>query len=226
MINWLIPQTSTFAPEIDNLLLLICVIVGFWYFATVGMFLYMVFTSRKRDGVKASYITGKEPELKRWINIPHTLIILCDVVLVIGAVKVWYNVKQVMPDPDAEIGVVAQQWAWTFHHEGPDGQLNTDDDIVLVDELHIAVDKTYHWNLESLDVMHSFSIPSMRFKQDAVPGRMIKGWFKATQTGEYDLVCAEMCGIGHGIMGARIHIHTAEDYEIWEKTAAARVAGR
>ena len=226
MINWLIPQTSTFAPDIDNLLLLICVIVGFWYFATVGMFFYMLFTSRKRDGVKASYITGKEPELKRWINWPHTAIILCDVVLVIGAVKVWYSVKQDLPDPDAELRVVSQQWAWTFHHEGPDGQIGTDDDIVLVDELHIAVDKTYHWNLESLDVMHSFSIPSMRFKQDAVPGRVIKGWFKPTVTGEYDIQCAEMCGIGHGIMGARVHIHTAEDYAIWEKTTAARLAGR
>lgn len=226
MINWLIPQTSTFAPEIDNLFLMITVVVGFWYFATVGMFLYMLVTSRKREGVKASYITGKEPELKRWINIPHTLIILCDVVLVVGAVRVWYMVKQDLPEPDAEIGVVAQQWAWTFTHEGPDGELNTDDDIVLVDELHIQVGQTYNWHLESRDVMHSFSIPSMRFKQDAVPGRVIKGWFEATNTGSYDIQCAEMCGIGHGAMNARLHIHTAEDYALWEQTTAAKLAGR
>lgn len=226
MIEWLIPQTSTFAPDIDNLLLLIFVVVGFWYVLTVAMFMYLMVAYRKKDGVKAAYITGKEPELKRWITWPHALIILCDVVLVVGAVKVWYDVKQDMPEADAEIGVMSQQWAWTFTHEGPDGELNTDDDIVLVDELHIQVDKTYHWNLESMDVLHNFSIPSMRFKQDAVPGRVIRGWFNATKTGEYDIQCAEMCGIGHGAMNARLYIHTAEDFEIWQRTTAARLAGR
>lgn len=226
MINWLIPQTSTFAGDIDTLFLTITGVVGFWYILTVGMFLWMMVKFRARDGVKAEYITGKEPHLKRWITIPHFLIILCDVVLVVGAVQVWYNVKQDMPAADAEIGVMSQQWAWTFTHEGPDGELGTPDDIILVDELHIEIDKTYHWNLESLDVLHSFSIPSMRFKQDAIPGRVIKGWFKPTKTGEYDIQCAEMCGIGHGAMGARLYIHTPEEYDRWQKHAASRLAGR
>lgn len=226
MIEWLIPQTSSFASDIDNLFLLITVIVGFWYVVTNAMFFYLLVKYRAQDGVKAGYVTGKEPELKRWITIPHALIILCDVVLVGGALKVWYDVKQDLPTADAEIGVVAQQWAWTFRHEGPDGELNTPDDIVLIDELHVKVDTTYHWHLSSLDVLHSFSIPSMRFKHDAIPGRVNVGWFKPTKTGEYDIQCAEMCGIGHGPMGARIFIHTAEDYERWQKVAAARFAGR
>lgn len=225
MIEWLIPQTSSFASDIDNLFLFVVVIVGFWYFCTVGMFVWLVWSGRGRPGHKASYITGKEPHLKRWITIPHALIILCDVALVAGALNVWYKVKQELPDPSAQLGVVAQQWAWTFRHEGPDGELNTDDDIVLVDELHIEVGKTYHWHLESRDVLHSFSIPSMRFKQDAVPGRVITGWFQPTKTGTYDIQCAEMCGIGHGAMGARVFIHTPAEYEIWQKVASARVAG-
>ncbi len=226
MIKWLIPQTSSFASDIDNLFLLICGVVGFWWLLTVIMFFYLLVKYRAKDGVKAGYVTGKEPELKRWITIPHALIILCDVVLVAGAVNVWYNVKQLMPDEDHTIGVMSQQWAWTFTHEGPDNELGTADDIVLVDELHVEVDKTYHWNLESLDVIHSFSIPSMRFKQDAIPGRVIRGWFKPTATGEYDIQCAEMCGVGHGIMGARIHIHTAEEFAKWQKNAAAKMANR
>ncbi|MEZ4316937.1 MAG: cytochrome C oxidase subunit II [Myxococcota bacterium] len=226
MIEWLIPQTSTFASDIDNLFLLIVLVVGFWYALTVGMFFWLMIRYRAREGVKAEYITGKEPELKRWITIPHALIILCDVVLVVGAVKVWYDVKQDLPPADAELRVVSQQWAWTFHHEGPDGELGTPDDIVLVDELHIEVGKTYHWHLESLDVLHSFSIPTMRFKQDAIPGRVNTGWFTPTKTGEYDVQCAEMCGIGHGAMGARVFIHTPEDYELWQKIASARLAGR
>lgn len=225
MIKWLIPQTSSFASDIDNLFLLIVVIVGFWYVVTVAMFLYLVVKYRAKDGVKAGYVTGKEPELKRWITIPHALIILCDVVLVGGALKVWYDVKQDLPPADAEIGVVSQQWAWTFRHEGPDGELNTADDIILIDELHVEIGKTYHWHLTSLDVLHSFSIPSMRFKQDAVPGRQTVGWFKPTMTGEYDIQCAEMCGVGHGAMGARIFIHTPEEYARWQQIAAARFAG-
>jgi cytochrome c oxidase subunit 2 len=64
----------------------------------------------------------------------------------------------------------------------------------------------------------------MRFKQDAIPGRLIRGWFKPTKTGEYDIQCAEMCGIGHGPMGARLYIHTADEYENRQKNANARLA--
>lgn len=225
MINWLIPQTSSFAADVDFLFLTITLVVGFWYLCTVAMFLWMLVRYRAKDGVRASYVTGKEKDLKRWITIPHALIIICDVFLVAGAVKVWYEVKQDMPDIQNEIGVTGQQWAWTFRHEGPDGELNTDDDIVLVDELHVKVDETYMFHLTSLDVLHSFSIPSMRFKQDAIPGREIRGWFKPIVTGSYDIQCAEMCGIGHGPMGARIHIHTADEYEAWQATAN-QLAGR
>jgi cytochrome c oxidase subunit 2 len=102
-----------------------------------------------------------------------------------------------------------------------DNELGTDDDVTLVDELHVVVDKTYHYKLESLDVLHDFSVPVFRLKQDAVPGRVITGWFKPTKTGEFDIQCAEICGVGHGIMGARIVIETPEQHEEWLKKMAA-----
>ena len=74
---------------------------------------------------------------------------------------------------------------------------------------------TYHFELESKDVLHSFSIPVFRLKQDAIPGRRITGWFKATKTGEWDIQCTEICGIGHGMMPARIHITSAYDHNKW-----------
>jgi cytochrome c oxidase subunit 2 len=58
-------------------------------------------------------------------------------------------------------------------------------------------------------------VPAFRLKQDAVPGRVIKGWFKPTLAGEYDIQCVEICGIGHGIMGGRVVVHTPEDYAAW-----------
>ena len=151
----------------------------------------------------------------KWISTPHALIILCDAFLIVGAIKVWYNVKQDMPERDHLVGVVVQQWAWTFIDAGPDGELDTEDDIKTIDELHVEVDKTYHFRLESKDVLHNFSIPSFRLKQDAVPGRVILGWFKPTNVGEHLIQCAEMCGIGHGIMPARLVVETSEQHKAW-----------
>ena len=96
----------------------------------------------------------------------------------------------------------------------------TADDIFTVDELHVEVDQTYHFLLESRDVLHSFSVPVFRIKQDAIPGRTITGWFEATQTGEYDLQCTEICGIGHGVMAARIHIEDSDAHAAWIAAAA------
>ena len=64
-------------------------------------------------------------------------------------------------------------------------------------------------------MLHSFSVPVFRLKQDAIPGRVITGWFTPSKTGTWDVQCAEICGIGHGLMGARIYIETAEQHTAW-----------
>ncbi len=206
---------STFASDIDNLVVLITVIVGFWYVVTNGMFFYLLWKYKARDGGKALYVTGHEPDLHRWIAWPHYAIIACDVVLIWGAVSVWYNVKQYLPVADETVRVIGQQWAWTFQHPGKDGQLDTADDIKTSDELHVQVDQVVHAKLESRDVLHSFSVPVFRLKQDILPGRVITAWFEATTPGTYDIQCAEMCGIGHGIMAGRIFVETPEEHQAW-----------
>jgi cytochrome c oxidase subunit 2 len=215
MIENLVPQASTFASDIDQLWVVLCVIVFFWFACAEGMFLWLLWRFRYQEGVPAQYVTGNEKHLKRWITWPHALIILCDVVVIVGAVRVWYNVKQDLPEPDYTIGVMAQQWAWSFVHPGEDGELGTEDDVKTVDDLHLVVGKTYHFKLQSRDVLHSFSIPVFRLKQDALPGREITGWFQPTKTGTYDIQCTEMCGIGHGIMSAHVVIETPEQHEAW-----------
>ncbi len=215
MIESLILQASTYADDIDGLILLIAVLVGFWFILCEGVFFWLIWKFRAKDGVKAQYVTGDEPELKRWVTIPHALVLICDVFIIIGAIQVWVHVKQTLPEPDYEVRITGQQWAWTFQHPGADGKLDTADDVRTVDELHVEVDKVYHFHLESVDVMHSFSVPVFRLKQDAVPGRTITGWFNATRTGEYDIQCAEMCGVGHGVMAARIFIEGPEQHASW-----------
>jgi cytochrome c oxidase subunit 2 len=220
----MIPQASTYAASIDNVILLIAVLTGFWFIAAEGMFFWLIWRFRAKPGVKSEYLEGHEPHVKKWITWPHTLILVCDVFIIIGAVQVWYNVKQRLPEADSNIRIIGQQWAWTFQHPGADNELDTADDIFTVDDLHVEVNRTYVFQLQSRDVLHSFSVPVFRIKQDAIPGRSIMGWFEPTQTGEHDIQCAEICGIGHGVMAARIHIEDAQAHADWIRSASTGTA--
>jgi cytochrome c oxidase subunit II len=215
MIEWLRTGASSFSSDIDFLILLITVIVGFWFLLAEFVLFYFIVKFRRKPGVAAAYITGEQRAEKRWISIPHLLIILCDIVILAFSFHVWSAVKQDLPPAEATIRVIGHQWSWRFVHPGADQQLDTADDIETVDELHLRVDTLYHFHLEAADVLHSFSIPAFRLKQDAVPGRMITGWFKPTKTGAFDIQCAEMCGIGHGVMGARLNVQSAADHRAW-----------
>ena len=215
MISYFVDAVSTYAQDIDNLITLIAVLVGFWFLLAEGIFFFFIWRFRERPGRKAKYVTGETKEEKRWVTIPHLLVLVCDVLIIIAAVRVWVDVKQTLPPPDSVVRVIGQQWTWTFQHPGPDNKLDTDDDIITTDELHVEVGKTYHFKLTAKDVLHSFAVPVFRLKQDAVPGREITGWFKATATGEYSIQCAEICGIGHGIMAGRIFIETPAEHTAW-----------
>jgi len=215
MIEHLVPQASSFAGDSDRLFWLITIIVGAWFLAAEAMFFWLIFRFRARPGVPAQYITGKEKHLKRWINWPHSLILICDVIIIVGAVRVWVKIKQTLPPADLRIKVTAQQWAWTFTDPGPDATLGTPDDVRTTDELHLVNGKTYHFLLDSKDVLHSFFVPAFRLKQDAIPGRIYTGWFKTTQLGTYDILCAEICGMGHGVMGAKLVVESPEQHATW-----------
>jgi cytochrome c oxidase subunit 2 len=215
MIESLVPVASSYGADIDSVFDLIFILVGFWFVLTQGVFVWLIVRFRKRDGVRAQYITGELKSEKRWISIPHMLVLVCDVFIIVGAVRVWYDVKQNLPPAQETVRVVGQQWAWSFDHPGPDGQLDTADDIRLVDELHVEEGKLYHAKLVSRDVLHSFSVPAFRLKQDVIPGRVITAWFKPTKTGTYDIQCAEICGVGHALMPARIVIETPAQHAAW-----------
>lgn len=211
----LIQQASSYAASIDGLIWLITGMVAFWFILANIVFFWLILRYRAKPGVKSQYITGDEPHLKRWITIPHALVLVCDVFIIVGAMRVWYNIKQRLPEADATVRVVGQQWAWVFQYPGPDGALDTADDFYTTDDLYVENGKTYHFQLRSRDVLHDFSVPVFRLKQDAVPGRTITGWFQPTKTGTFDIQCAEICGIGHGVMAGRIHVQDAAQHAAW-----------
>lgn len=224
MLEYFVPRVSTYAVHIDHLFDLITYLVGFWFLVAMGALFYFTIKFRRKEGVRAQYITGEKKEHKKWISYPHFAIIACDIVLIAAAVLVWYNIKQRLPVAEATVKVIGQQWAWTFVTPGPDEALNTADDITTADELHIKVNTIYHFLLESKDVLHSFSVPVFRLKQDAIPGRVITGWFEAIKTGKFDIQCAEMCGIGHGIMKGTLVIETPEEHAEWMASQIGVVA--
>jgi cytochrome c oxidase subunit 2 len=215
MIERYIVQASSYAADIDNLVLMIGVLVGFWFILVEVVFFGLIIAFRERPGVRGEYITGEEKHQKRWVGIPHELVLVCDVFVIIGAVRVWVDVKQTLPPAQETVRVIAQQWAWSFVHAGPDGKLDTADDIKTVDELHVKLGETYHFKLQARDVLHSFSVPAFRIKQDAIPGREITGWFKPIRLGTHDIQCTEICGIGHALMPARIVIQSKGEYDAW-----------
>src|SRR5690606_24328727 len=215
MIERYLVQASTFAGYIDGIITLVFVLVGFWLLVAEGVFFWLIWKFRAKPGEKSQYLTGKEKHVKRWVTIPHALVLVCDVFIIIGSVQVWYNVKQRLPEADSVVRIIGLLWAWTFQRPGLDNELDTADDIFTVGDLHVEVDKVYHFRLEARDVLHSFSVPVFRLKQDAVPGRAITGWFEPTVTGAYDIQCAEICGIGHGAMYAQIHIEDPNQHAAW-----------
>lgn len=224
MISKYVEAASSYAADIDGLILMIFLIVGFWFILAEVVLIGLVLKFLAKPGVKASYITGEKAKEKRWVSTPHYATLIFDVIIIIAALRVWQNVKVQMPPGDEKVRIIGQQWAWTFVHAGPDGKLDTPDDLRTVDELHVVAGKTYHFELQSRDVLHSFSVPVFRLKQDAVPGRTITGWFRPTLTGQFDIQCTEICGVGHALMPARLIVTDEPTRAAWMRANAATAA--
>lgn len=204
---------STF--EVDKVFLVILVLVGLWFIAAEAVLFYFCFRYRKRDGQKASYIPGRGLKMASWVLVPGALVMFCDLAIDQISSSVWHQIKGEMPRPDLTIKIEAHQFFWQFTHPGKDKNLNTKDDIQTINQLYLPAGKVIRFELSSKDVIHSFFVPALRLKQDAVPGRTMKGWFEATKPGTYPIFCAELCGVGHSLMQAKLHILTPEEHKAW-----------
>ena len=243
--NWLPASLATYSDSIDDLFWTISWLMGVTGIISLAIILYFMLAFKRKEGVRAQYIGGDTGKQLAFVYIILGAFVLMDLVIDVKTHAVWANVKESLPGKDVALKVrsIGQQWAWTFVHPGKDGAIGTDDDISTVNELHIPADTMVHNELESSDVLHSFSVPIFRIKQDVIPGRIITTWFQtksfstvkdaknsmntamkdggallgADEDGyaSFDLQCTEMCGVGHGIMSAKIFIHSAEDYGNW-----------
>src|SRR5262249_42487612 len=113
----------------------------------------------------------------------------------VGVNGIFWNFEKLDANPETvKIEVNARQWIWEARYTGPDGKFNTGDDPIVTNDIRVPVDTPVYLQLASPDVIHSFYLPNLRIKQDAVPGMINKMWFQAKQTGEYDIACAQHCG--------------------------------
>ena len=157
-------------------------------------------------------------------------------VLVIGG-PVWDLLYGELPEGAAEIEVVALQFAWVTRYPGEDGEFGrTDpyavdsemnplglveedpaahDDIVIVGLLHLVKDQPVRIRLRSHDVLHAFTIPEFRVKQDIVPGYTGSTQFRPTKLGEFQLACAELCGLGHYSMRSQVMVQEQAEFDQW-----------
>lgn len=138
-----------------------------------------------------------------WTIIPTIIMVF----LGIYTFDVYANVIEESEDPTV-VEVTAQQFAWEFHYP--------DKNITMSNQLVLPSNQSLQFQIESMDVLHSFYVPSFRMKQDAVPGmQTILNISKITETGQYDIKCAELCGVGHYRMNADLYVLSPNKFSEW-----------
>jgi len=217
MSSWLPESVSTYGGDIDAIFYLIYYVTGAWFVLTLGVTILFLIRYRRREGRRATYVHGNTLAQSAWILVPGLIVLLMDFWIDFRSAEVWAKVMGRMPSSDLRVQVTAKQFNWEMVYPGPDGQFGTADDLQLENELHVPAGKVVRVTLKSKDVIHSFFLPHVRLKQDAVPGREIEAWFEATKPGRYEIPCAELCGFGHSGMKGWLTVHPPDEYQKWVK---------
>ena len=218
--------------------------IAFWVFGTlfvIGHFVLIYVLSKRPHG---------DDKLSRgsW-RLEATWTLAITVIFFwfnISGEHLWSSMMPAKQVGDIEIEVTGVQFQWYFRYPGADGAFGLTDaqkfaraaegnplgidpgdpagrDDILSTSMVVPVGHTVQLHLRAQDVIHSLFIPAMRFKQDTVPGMDIHSQFTATQIGNYEIACAELCGLGHYRMRAMVRVVSEEAFEKWikaEETAA------
>lgn len=249
--NWMPPDYSAHGPELDRLnanvhWLMLILFIGWGL-----VFMYMLLRFRRSRQPKAIY-HGTKSHLSTYAE--FGVLVVEVVLLVVFSIPLWARWTS-PPGPEQnplEVRVVAEQFAWNVHYPGPDhvfGKTDIDlvsssnplgldindpsakDDVVTLNQLHMEVNRPVIVRLTSKDVIHSFALPYMRVKQDAIPGMQVPVHFTPVKTSgaeTWEIACAQLCGLGHYRMRGQYHVHTKEEFDAWmasQTPAAASISG-
>jgi cytochrome c oxidase subunit II len=234
---WLPAGMSSTAPAIDHQFAVTFLLMGIVFvLAQCGLGL---FAWKYRDRGTASKVEYSHGNIKLevlWTGLTAILFIGLNLM---GS-PIWAAERFEPAKADAiPVEVTGMQFAWYFRYSGPDGKFGRTDpkledpsagnesalgldtadpaskDDVVTGTMYLPVNREVDLTLRAVDVIHSFFVPSMRFKQDAVPGLAIHMHFTPVQTGDYEIACAELCGLGHYKMHGMLKVVSQEDFAKW-----------
>ena len=230
---WWFPEgISSHAGAIDSQFTRTLIVVGISFTAAQFALGYAVLRFGRKGDARAVYTHGSNKLEVTWTMITAAVFVF----LAILGQRVWANLHlNAAADNAAKIDVIAQQFQWNFHYAGADGTFGRTeskyiDDSALnfvgldpndaagkddaqVTSLVIPKDRPVELTLRSKDVIHSFFVPALRFKQDTLPGMSIKVHFTATKEGKYEIPCAELCGNLHHNMKSTLVVIPAEEFD-------------
>lgn len=229
---WYLTELASNWSTIDDTITITFWVTGF-VFVAVNLFMaYCVIRYRYDKSRRADY-DPENRKLEGWL----TVITAVGVAAMLApGLFVWSEFVNV-PENARQVEAVGQQWHWTYRFPGADGQLGTVDaryytddnpfgmdpddprgrDDVLVDapEVHLPKDQPVKMLLRSKDVLHNFTVAQFRVKMDLVPGLVSHMWFTPTRTGAFEVLCEELCGIGHHTMRGMVVVDEPADFERW-----------
>ncbi len=231
------PNASEHGFQIDHIIEFSHWFMGALFVGWSAYFIYVLFRFHHSRNPRADH-QGVKSGISTHLEFS---VVLIDAVLLLGfAIPIW--AKRVNEFPNTKDAVVVhavgQQFNWNFHMPGPDGMFGrrdvhlvsnnnplgldpndpaSKDDLTFTGELHVPVDRPVIVEVSSKDVIHNFALPSMRIAQDAIPGEIIPLWFKPIKTGTYEIVCGQLCGLGHYSMKGTIVVDNPADYAAWLK---------
>jgi cytochrome c oxidase subunit 2 len=207
LIDWFPVSASKEAKSIDTLwdVLIIFSVPVFVGVTTVVLFSVLKFRMRPgEENLDGPPIHGNTRLEVIWTAIPAIILVgLCTYAFV-----VLEDVEAAAPNP-VKVRVVGEQFAWTFFYTGPDGK-----EIKTASrQLHVPIDRQVQFTIQSKDVLHDFWVPAFRIKKDAVPGIDVKYSVTPNRIGEYPIVCAELCGLGHAVMRSSAVVQSQANYD-------------
>jgi cytochrome c oxidase subunit 2 len=196
-------QASSFALDVDQLhyFIIIATLLGSAVFGLAAVY----FAVRYRRGANVAPVAKikASPLVEAaWITFLLTLFIAWWLM----GYRLYVHM-QTPPKDAMEVYVIGKQWMWKFAY--PDGRSS-------ISVLTVPVHRPVRLNMTSRDVIHSFSVPAFRIKQDVLPGRYTTTWFEAIKPGTYQILCAEYCGVSHSRMWGRVVVLSAADFEAWQ----------
>lgn len=203
---WFPPQASSVAAPTDLLYDIILWLCVAFFVGICGFTALFVAKYRKRPGHKEQ----KTSTHNLIMEVTWSVVPLAMLMVVFGISMYWY-LEMINPPKDEkvyDITVRGQKWVWSFKYEG-----DPFPNLRVTKKLHVIKDQPYRLIMDSPDVIHSMYLPAFRVKQDCVPGRYNKLWFRPTMAGEFPLYCTEYCGDDHSNMITTVVVH--EDPNAW-----------